>query len=135
MSPDREYVESLGSVPFSAERDTIVVSAQEEAFQKIFIAENRWYKIAIGSGMVRRIKYIAVYQTAPVSAITHVAPVKSIELWPDSQKYVLTFSEPARAIAPIKLIPRPKGNTNAPQAPRYTNHEHLMNAKNLDEAF
>jgi hypothetical protein len=135
MSPYHENVELLSSVTVSAERDTIVVSAQKEAFQKIFIAENRWYKVAIHTGMIHRIKYIAVYQTAPVSAITHIAPVKSIELWPDSRKYVLNFGEPATAIGPIRFIPKPKGITNAPQAPRYTNHEHLMKARNLDEAF
>ena len=118
-----------------SELDTIVVPAQEEGFRETFIGENRWYKIRIHSSMIPRIKYIAAYQVAPVSAITHVAAVRNIELWPDSSKYVLNFSEPAKPIGPIKLVPKPNGTVKAPQAPRYTSFERLMKAKNLDEAF
>jgi hypothetical protein len=118
-----------------SELDTVVVPAQEEGFRETFIGENRWYQIRIHSSMVRRIKYIAVYQVAPVSAITHVAPVKNIELWKDTSKYVLNFTEPAKLIGPLKLVPKPNGIVKAPQAPRYTTYERLMKAKTLDEAF
>jgi hypothetical protein len=115
--------------------DTIVVPAQEEGFQETFIGENRWYQVRIHSSMIPKIKYIAAYRVAPESAITHVATVKSIERWKDSAKYVLNFSEPAKTIGPIKLLPKPTGKVKAPQAPRYTSYERLMKAKNLDEAF
>jgi hypothetical protein len=85
--------------------------------------------------MIPKIKYIAAYRVAPESAITHVAAVKSIERWKDTAKYVLNFSEPAKAVGPIKLLPKPTGKVKAPQAPRYTSFERLMKAKNLDEAF
>jgi hypothetical protein len=45
----------------------------------------------------------------------------------------LHFSEPARKINPIKLVP--KGKVKAPQNSRYTSLERLMAAKTLDEAF
>ena len=115
--------------------DTIVVPAQEEGFKETFLGENRWYQIRIHSSMIPRIKYIAAYRTAPVSAITHIAPVRTIELWKDSSKYVLNFSEPAKEIPPIKLVPKPQGTVKAPQAPRYTSHQRLTKATNLDEAF
>jgi hypothetical protein len=118
-----------------AELDTIVVPAQEEGFNDVFMAENRWYQIRIHSSMVPRIKYIAAYRTAPVSAITHVAPVKDIALWQEGSKYVLNFTEPAKGIGPIKLVPKPNGTVKAPQAPRYTSYKKLMKAANLDEAF
>jgi len=85
--------------------------------------------------MVQRIKFVAAYEVAPVSAITRVAPVKNIELWKDTSKYVLNFSEPAKEIGPLKLIPKPNGIVKAPQAPRSTTYERLMKAKKLDEAF
>ncbi len=118
-----------------SELDTIVVPAQEEGFQETFITENRWYQIRIHSSMVSRIKYIAAYRTAPVSAITHVALVKDIALWKEGPKYVLNFNEPAKEIGPIKLVPKPNGTVKAPQAPRYTSYDRLMKATNLDEAF
>ena len=113
--------------------DTIVVPARDEGFKETFIGENCWYSIRIHGSMIPKIKHIAAYRVAPKSAITHVAPVKSIEPWKDTNKYILHFSEPAREIHPIKLVP--KGKVKAPQNARYTSLERLMAAKNLDEAF
>lgn len=116
-----------------SELDTIVVPAREEGFQDTFLGENRWYAIRVHSSMIPKIKYIAAYRVSPESAITHIAPVASIEPWKDTNKYVVIFSNPAQKIAPIRLIP--KGDIKAPQAPRYTSYKRLMEAKNLDEAF
>jgi hypothetical protein len=118
-----------------SELDTVVVPAQEEGFKEVFVGENRWYAIRIHSSMVPRIKYIAAYRTAPVSAITSIAPVKDIALWKDGSKYVLNFTEPAKEIGPIKLVPKPNGIVKAPQGPRYTSYKKLTKASNLDEAF
>ena len=116
-----------------SEIDTIVVPARDEGFQETFIGENCWYQIRIHGSMIPKIKHIAAYRVAPTSAITHVAPVKSIEQWKDTNKYILHFSEPAKKIKPIKLVP--KGKVKAPQNSRYTSLERLMAAKTLDEAF
>ena len=113
--------------------DTVVVPARDEGFQETFVAENRWYKIRMHSSMIPRIKYVAVYRVAPTSAITHIAPVASIEQWPDSSKYVLNFSAPPTDIGPIPLAQG--GTVRAPQAPRYTSRDRLESAKTLDEAF
>jgi hypothetical protein len=53
-----------------AESDTIIVPAREDGFKEVFIGLNQWYAIRIGAAMKDRIKYIAAYQVAPVSAIT-----------------------------------------------------------------
>ena len=113
--------------------DTIVVPAREDGFQETFIGENRWYAIRIHSSMIPQIKHIAVYRVAPVSAVTHVAPVNKIVSWKDTGKYCLEFAEPAHEIAPIKLDQSGKGI--APQAPRYTTLEKLTKAKVLSEVF
>jgi hypothetical protein len=118
-----------------SEIDTIVVPAQEEGFAETFLAEKRWYQIRIHPSMIPRIKYIAAYQTSPVSAITHVAPVKDIALWKEGRKYVLNFSEGAKPVGPLKLVPKPHGIVKAPQAPRYTSYARLMKAMTLDDAF
>ena len=116
-----------------SEIDTIVVPAREEGFQEVFIGENCWRPIRIHSSMIPKIKYIAAYQAAPVSAITHIAEVESIERWKDSNKYILRFMKPANKIEPIKLVP--KGMVKALQNMRYTSMERIKNAKTLDDAF
>ncbi len=70
--------------------NTIIVPAQEDGFKKVFLGENSWYAIRIGGGKLKDIKYIAAYQTAPISAVTHYAEVESIEPYGDGGKYKLT---------------------------------------------
>jgi len=115
------------------ELDTIVVPANEEGFNEVFIGQNCWYAIRLSSSMVDRIKYIAGYQTAPVSAITYYAEVLKIEKYRDSGKYIVTFKDRAKKIGPIKLTGNRKGM--APQAPRYTNIKKLLKAKTLIDVF
>jgi hypothetical protein len=113
--------------------DTVVVPAREDGFQETFLNENRWYAVRIHGAMRPQIKYIAVYQVAPQSAITYVAPVSSIEPWRDSKKCVINFAEPARKIGPIRLLKN--GVVKAPQNLRYTNYERLVNAQSLDDLW
>lgn len=76
------------------EIDTVVVPAHEDGFQEVFLGKDCWYSVRIHGAVRSQIQYIAVYQVAPVSAITYAAPVKSIEPWKDSGKVVLYFSRP-----------------------------------------
>lgn len=115
------------------EVDTIVVPAQMEGFEETFIGENRWYAIRIHGTMRPQIKYIAAYQVSPISAITHIAPVSSIEPWADSGKYVVNFAEPAQEIGSIKLVP--KSRVKAPQNIRYTTLERLDAADTLNDVW
>jgi hypothetical protein len=115
------------------EIDTIIVPAKEDGFQDCFLAQNRWYAVRINGSVRPQIRYIASYQVAPVQAITHFARVKSIEPWEDSGKFVLNFEERAQPVGPIPLVKG--GRVKAPQSIRYTTHERLLNAKNLDELF
>jgi len=118
----------------SSEIDTIVIPAQEDGFKEVFIGENCWYAIRMHNSMIPRIKYIAAYQSRPLSAITHIAEIAEITPWKDTGKYIVKFTKPAKKLKkPIKLVPN--GAVNAPQAPRYTSIERINKAKNLDEAF
>jgi hypothetical protein len=116
--------------PKSAKPDTIIVPAQKEGFEKVFLGEDCWYAVRISGGMLDKIKYIAGYQTQPVSAITHYAPVSRIEPYGEGGKYKLVFSEPAKAIGPIPYADAPQG---AMQGPRYTTFAKLQTAKKLAE--
>lgn len=115
------------------ELDTVVVPAREEGFRETFIGKNKWYEIRLHGTMRPQIKYIAGYQVAPISAITHVARVKSIEPWQNTGKYVVNFLEPAEEIKPIKL--NKKGRIKPLQNIRYTTRKKLEGAKTLDDIW
>lgn len=107
--------------------------ALEEGFNETFLGEDWWYAIRISSAMLGRIKYIAGYQTAPVSAITHYAEVASIDKYKDTNKYIVYFKEKAKKIGPIKLLKDSKGLV--PYSPRYTSFSKLVKAKSLNDIF
>jgi len=114
-------------------RDTVVVPAQEDGFTEVFLGEHCWYAIRIGGGMLPRIKYIAAYQTAPISAITHYARVDRIEPYGDEGKYRLIFAEPAKPLSqPIPFGDAPSGSM---QGPRYTSLSKLLSARSVPDLF
>lgn len=140
---DEETDEELKSIPKNkkasegrikrrerrAKCDTIVVPAQEEGFKSQFLKNNRWFAIRIGAAMKERIKYIAAYQVAPISAVTHVAEVDSIVPYENTGKYLVKFKSSAKQIRAIKL----KNSKKRPQAPVYIKYDDLSKAKSFDE--
>lgn len=116
-----------------SEMDTVVVPANEDGFKEVFLGQNCWWAIRISSAMLDRIKYIAAYQTAPVSAITYYAEVSKIEKYKSGGKYILHFKDKAKGIGPIPLATKKYGA--APQGPRYTSVGRLLKAKTLSEVF
>jgi len=112
--------------------DTIVVPAQKEGFEKVFLGENCWYAIRISGGMLSRIKFIAAYRTQPESKVTHYAPVARIEPYGEQGKFKLIFAAHAKAIGPIPFADAPQGSM---QGPRYTTFDKLMKAKKLTDLF
>ena len=113
----------------TAELDTIVVPARLEGFTATFLGENRWYAVRINASMRDQIQWIAAYQVAPISAITHVASVRNIEPWEDSGKVVVNFAAGAQEIEPIRLVG--DGRTTGIQSLRYTTKARLDSAKDL----
>jgi hypothetical protein len=113
--------------------DTVVVPAREEGFNEVFLGEDRWYSVRIHPSMIPQLKYVAVYRKAPLSAITHYAPIRSIEAWKNTGKVVINFAAPAQEINPLKL--GKEGRVKQLQNLRYTNFEKLRTATSLDEAF
>lgn len=114
-----------------AKSDTIIVPAREDGFKAVFLGENQWYQIRIGAAMKDKIKYIAAYQVAPVSAVTHIAEVASIKPYKDTGKYVVIFKGPAQEIKAIRL----KERKNSPQGPVYVEKEKLLSSACLEDAL
>lgn len=112
--------------------DTVIVPAQEDGFKEKFLQNKFWYAIRISGGKLNEIKYIAAYQTAPVSAITHYAEVDTIEAYGDGRKYKLNFKGEPIAINPI---PFGAAKTGSLQSSRYTSLEKMLKVKSVKELF
>ena len=113
--------------------DTVVVPARDEGFEEVFVGENCWHAMRLHGSMRPQLKYIAAYRVAPISAITHLARVESIEPWKDSGKFVVNFAEPAKPIGPIPLVKG--GHLKTFQGLRYTSLEKLEAAKTPDDIW
>lgn len=113
--------------------DTVVVPARDEGFEEVFVGENCWHAVRLHGSMRPQIRHIAAYRVAPISAITHLAQVESIEPWKDSGKFVVNFAEPAKAIGPIPFVKG--GHLKSFQSLRYTSLEKLKAAKTLDDIW
>ncbi len=111
--------------PGTADDVVVVLPAQEDGFKAVFLGEHRWRAIRISGGKKDQIRYLAAYQTKPVSAVTHYAPVERIEPYGEGGKYQLIFSG-----APVEVGPIPFGEAAAGlmQGPRYTTQGKLLGA-------
>ncbi|MCH7873649.1 MAG: hypothetical protein IID33_18270, partial [Planctomycetes bacterium] len=117
----------------TADVDTVVVPARADGVEEVFLGEHRWFAIRIHGTMRPQIKHIALYQVAPVSAVTHIAEVKSIEPWKDTGKFVVNFVAPASEIGPLPLVKG--GRVRALQNLRYTTRGRVERAKTLDDIW
>ena len=131
----REALEEQGNTLKPEELNTVVVPAREDGFEEEVIGKNRWYSIRIHASMLDKLKYIAIYQVAPVSAITHYAEIASIDKWEDTNKYILYFKDKAIPITPIPLDKEMGKKGLAPQAPRYTSIDKVLKATKLSQVF
>lgn len=114
-----------------AKCDTIIVPAHEEGFQEEFIDNNQWFAIRISAAMKSRIKYIAGYQVAPISAITHIAEISEIKPYKDTGKYIVIFKSNAEKIKNIKI----KDSKKSPQGCVYVQRDKLLASTYLEDAL
>ena len=134
----QEASERVSSKKFPIDRlselDTIVCPAQESGFNGVFLQENRWFQIRINDSKLSKIKYLAMYETAPVSAINYVGEVKKIIPYKNTDKYEVILEGPAIKLqTPIK---KSKEFPNlAPQGPKYTMRSLLDGATKLEDIF
>lgn len=114
------------------ELDTIIVPAREDGFNEEFLKNDRWFAIRISGAMIDKIKYIAAYQVAPISGITHIAEVDRIEKYKDTNKYIVFFKP--GTVKKINKVALGKKKL-APQAPRYSTYNTIIGARTLDDLW
>ncbi len=115
-----------------AKCDTIVVPARKEGFDRVFLGENAWRAIRISPGMRDRIKFIAGYQVAPVSAVTHIAEVDKIRPVGSDGKFEVIFKGKAEKLARQVKV---RDGKKAPYGPVYVQRRNLAKARFLEDAM
>lgn len=113
--------------------DTLIVPTGKsgEGFEEVFLNEKAWYYLRISSDKLEKFKYIAAYQPAPVSAVTHIANIeKFVEVFNEKgqSRQKAIFKEEAIEIEPIPFGTARGGSM---QGPRYVVREQLMKCDDL----
>lgn len=125
----------VGEVPTDEEKvqDTIVCPAKEDGFKSAFLGEKAWWAVKLSPERIPDIRYIAIYQSAPISKITYYGVVDKIETYKDTGKYIIYLKgEPIKLEKPVKLG---KNRQLCPQGPKYSHLDEILNAKTLDDIF
>ncbi|HJH25478.1 MAG TPA: hypothetical protein C5S37_01620, partial [Methanophagales archaeon] len=78
--------------------DTLVCAAKEDGFKRAFLDQKAWWAVRLNPNTIPHIKYIAIYQVAPLSKITYYGKVSRIKPYEDTGKYILYLNDD-----PIKL--------------------------------
>lgn len=111
--------------------DTIVVPAKPEKYNEFFLDENCWYGVKIAKW--RKIDYLAIYQTAPISKITDYVKVSNTDEWDgDPKKSKLNFQENSKKSIAINFD---RNTDSILRRSRYTSLEKLLKAKTLKDLF
>ena len=131
IPPPAPVSKGKGALVTETIKDTIVVPAHQEGFDKAFIGEKAWWAIRIAAKHRDKLKWIAVYQVTPICAVTYVAQIAQIEPFGDEGKYKLLFTGPPTKLnQPIPFADAPAG---AMQGSRYTSYEKLLAAKTVKD--
>lgn len=113
---------------FEAQCDTVIVPAQEDGLRRVFVGENEWHPIRLSPESRKRLKNVAVYRNAPISAISHVADVRAVVPLDDG-RWAIEL-ERVRLVTPIRFLRHPP--TKTLQTPRLTKLDRLLSAHSLD---
>lgn len=131
-------IEDMNELPISEhiqekDFDTVIFPAQNEGFNTAFLVEGKWYYVRLGKDKINKIKYVACYVGAPVSAITHYAEVEKIEMVniEGKQKYVIYFKGAAKKLD--SPIPIGKASSMSVRANRYVTLEKLKAATTYED--
>lgn len=126
-------IEAIESTKDGKPWDTMVCSAKEGGFKSAFLDQKAWWAVRIHPSRLPKIKYLAMYQVAPISKITHYGEVAKVEPYEDSGKYKIYLKkEPVELKSYVSL----GNNSNLkPQGPKYALLQDILKAKTLEDIF
>ena len=110
--------------------DMLIVGATEDSFLKHFVEERSWYPVRINFRRIDSLKWIAVYVSRPVSAITHVSRIVRISPYLDTARYQVDFDDPEELACPVRLDP---DSTSGFQGQRYSWIQRIRSAKFISD--
>lgn len=132
-SPEENFpVKKSSTSNDSREFDTIVCPSTGDGLNRAFIKENAWWAVRIGKSNIKRLKYVALYEGSPISAIRYYAKITKIEPFEDKPgKYIIHHD------GNIKQFEKPIDLGDTPQlalfGPRYYKLEDILSSKNMAE--
>lgn len=131
---EKEVIEELQEkFQKQVEWDTLVCAAKEEGFKSAFLEQRAWWAVRLNPQLIPFIKYIAIYQVAPVSKITYYGKVEKIEPYENTGKYKIYLQEnPVKLERPVGLGKNPHLK---PQGPKYAKLSVIQAAKTLDDIW
>lgn len=114
------------------EFDTIVGPCKGEGRIKAFEEKNAWWAVRIGQANISKLKYVALYEAAPVSSIRYYARITKIEPFEDKPgKYIIHHDGNIQTLeTPITLGKTPQ---LALYGPRYYKLEDILASRNMAE--
>jgi hypothetical protein len=112
--------------------DTVVCPATGDGLERAFKAKNAWWAIRIGQNNIKKLKYVSIYEAAPISAIRYYAKITKIEPYAELPgKYIIYHD------GNIVEFEHHIGTGDTPQlspyGPRYYKLEDMLSSRNLAE--
>lgn len=118
--------------------DTLLVPTgkYDDGFEQVFLNEHSWYYLRVSEQKTKNFKYIAAYQPAPVSAVTHFAEISHFETVMNEKgqpRLKAVFKSPAEELK--QPIPFGTAKGGSLQGPRYVNLDELRASGDLGKVL
>lgn len=112
--------------------DTIVCPATGDGLEEAFEKKNSWWAVRIGQSNISKLKYVALYEGAPVSSIRYYAKIVKIEPFPEKPgKYIIHHDGEIHELDNHVVI----GDTSqlSLYGPRYYKLKDILSSNNMAE--
>lgn len=114
--------------------DTVIFSSKGRGFEETFLGEAEtpcWYPCRISDSRKNKLKFIAIYRGAPISAITHYAKIKEFK-YDNTLKANICYFDGSPIELPNKIELGDK-DTCFFVGTKYTTLDSLLNATKTDD--
>ncbi len=115
--------------------DTIIVPCRDTKDNEKMLNNGYWAGVKIAKAKIDKLTYIAIYHTAPVSAVTECYKIiQPLEKWSvDNKKYKINFEKKPYKINTVKY--NRTNNDPILRCSRYTQLGKLEKASSLKDLF